>query len=220
MTRRLAVLRPEPGNSATAARAKAFGLTVIRLPLFAVGPVAWTAPDPGIHDALILTSANTIRHGGEGLRAVQALPVLAVGERTAAIARSAGFDVMATGIADVTALLALAEAQGIRRALYLGGRDRIPVTSDVIATAITVYASDALPLTPGEIGALDEAVALLHSARAARRLSELVADRSRIRLAALSDAVLDAAGAGWAGGLAATAPDDDALLGVARMLAD
>lgn len=220
MTRRLAVLRPEPGNSATAARAEALGLTVIRLPLFAVRPVAWTAPDPDIHDALILTSANTIRHGGEALRSMLALPVLAVGERTATMARSAGFDVMAAGAADVAALLTLAEARGIRRALFVGGRDRIPVNSGVIAAAITVYASDALALAPGEIEALDGAVALLHSARAAHRLGELVADRSRIRLAALSDAILDAAGAGWAGGLAATAPDDGMLLGVARMLAD
>jgi uroporphyrinogen-III synthase len=220
MTRPVAVLRPEPGNSATAARAERLGLMVIRLPLFAVHPVAWTPPAPAAHDALILTSANTIRHGGEGLRALQALPVLAVGERTAASARAAGFDVMAVGTADVTALLAMAEARGIWRALYLGGRDRIPVTSGVIATTVTVYASDALPLAPGQIEALDGAVALLHSARAAHRLSELVADRSRIRLAALSDVILDTAGPGWAGGLAATAPDDDALLGVARMLAD
>ena len=127
---------------------------------------------------------------------------------------------MAAGAADVAALLALAEARGIRRALFVGGRDRIPVNSDVIAAAITVYASDALPLAPGEIEALDGGVALLHSARAAHRLGELIADRSRIRLAALSDAILDAAGAGWAGGLAATAPDDGMLLGVARMLAD
>jgi uroporphyrinogen-III synthase len=34
MTRSLAVLRPEPGNAATAARIEARGLTAIRLPLF------------------------------------------------------------------------------------------------------------------------------------------------------------------------------------------
>ncbi len=81
----LAVLRPEPGNAATAARIAAAGARTIRLPLFAVGPLAWTPPDPAVHDALLLTSANAVRQAGPGLAGYRTLPVHAVG---AAPARS------------------------------------------------------------------------------------------------------------------------------------
>ena len=43
--RRIAVLRPEPGNARTAAAVEAMGFAAIRLPLFAVVPLAWTVPD-------------------------------------------------------------------------------------------------------------------------------------------------------------------------------
>ncbi|MGH6612997.1 uroporphyrinogen-III synthase [Sphingomonas sp.] len=220
MTRPVAVLRPEPGNAATAARADALGLQVIRLPLFAVTPVAWVVPDASAYDALILTSANALRHGGEGLTGLRTLPVFAVGDRTAEAARAAGFDVMTTGIADLAALLALAEARGIARALHLAGRDRAPGESAVIRRAITVYESNAIAIAPDAIGALEGSVALLHSARAARRLAALIHNRKTIRIAALSEAVIDAAGQGWAGQAVAARPDDDALLAAARTLAD
>ena len=119
MTRLLAVLRPEPGNAATAARIEALGLRAIRLPLFAVRALDWIRPDPATHDALVLTSANAIRFGGAGLAVIRHLPVLAVGPKTAEIARAAGFDVMAVGDGDAAALIALAEARGIDRALHL-----------------------------------------------------------------------------------------------------
>ena len=44
--RRLLVLRPEPGASATVERARALGLDAVAMPLFEVEPVAWDAPDP------------------------------------------------------------------------------------------------------------------------------------------------------------------------------
>ena len=60
------VLRPEPGAGETAARARALGLEPIVAPLFAVRPIAWAAPDPAAYDAVMLTSANAARHGGDG----------------------------------------------------------------------------------------------------------------------------------------------------------
>ena len=65
--RKLLLLRPEPGLSASAERARALGLEVIACPLFAIEPVEWEAPDPADYDALLLTSANAVRHGGHGL---------------------------------------------------------------------------------------------------------------------------------------------------------
>ncbi|WP_261293878.1 uroporphyrinogen-III synthase [Sphingomonas hylomeconis] len=218
--RQLAVLRPEPGNAATAARIASAGHDALRLPFFAVAPLDWTPPDPAAHDALILTSANTLRHGGTALSTLRALPVLAVGQATAAAARTAGYQVLLTGTADAAQLLALAETHGITRALHLGGRERSIPESDIVAAAIAVYASEPLPITAGQIAALDDTVALLHSVRAARRLSELMPCRAHLRIAALSPAVRDAAGTGWAAAVTAATPQDAALIAAAITLAD
>jgi uroporphyrinogen-III synthase len=220
----LAVLRPEPGNAATAARIEAQGLTAIRLPLFEIQAVAWTPPAPAAYDALLLTSANAVRFGGAGLDAFKRLPVLAVGSNTAAAARDAGFDVMTAGKADAAALATLAAARGVTRALHLGGRDRSIGTGGPIAEAITVYANDAVPISAPELAGLVGAVALLHSTRAAHRLAALVdahgIARDAIRIAAFSAAIADAIGLGWAGCVTAEVPDDTALMAAARTLAD
>ena len=208
--RPLAVLRPEPGNAATAARIEAEGMTAIRLPLFVVTPVAWRAPDPAGYDALLITSANAIRHGGPGLDRLRDLPVFAVGEATATAARAAGFVVEAIGKSGVTAIIA--RMQG-KRVLHLAGRDRVEAGVDVTI----VYASDPLPVDPTP---LLDSIALLHSARAAARLAEIALDKHRIAIAAISPAVAEAAGPGWAALAIAGEPTDAALIAAARDLAD
>lgn len=215
----VAVLRPEPGNASTAARLEAAGRRAIRLPLFAIRAIAWEAPDPARFDALLATSANAFRHGGAGLARLTGLPVVAVGEATAAAARAAGFRVTMTGDANAAALAVRLEDG--RRLLHLAGRERTEVGFDAGTETITVYAADALPVPEASVRALAGAVALLHSARAARRLGELAdaADlRGTIRIAALSAAVAAAAGEGWAGVTVAAIPRDAAL--VAAALAD
>jgi uroporphyrinogen-III synthase len=208
----VAVLRPEPGNAATCARLTAAGMTPVALPLFAVRPLAWEAPEPGF-DALLLTSANALRHGGPGLDRYRSLPVLAVGEATAAAARARGFTVAETGAADAAALLATTRA---RRILHLGGRER--AGADARVTSVAVYASEVLPDPP--LAELGGTVALLHSARAARRLAELLAPdvRATVALAALSPAVAEAAGGGWRSVDPATRPTDAALVTLAGRL--
>lgn len=222
MTRAAAVvLRPEPGNARTAARLEQAGVEAIRQPLFATIPVAWTAPDPGCFDALMLTSANAVLYAGPGLKAVRDLPVIAVGTATAAAAGEAGLRVVLTGTHDAAALVAAARAQGFRHLLHLAGRDRIDLTG---VDAITVYASDPLPIAPESAREWHDRVVLLHSARAARYFAALVdrdaADRARIAVAALSPAVRDAAGLGWAYAEAADQPDDTALVALALTLID
>ena len=209
MSRPLAVLRPEPGNTATAAAIEARGLTAIRLPLFAVAPLAWTPPAADRLDAVLVTSANAMRHGGPGLDAFRHLPVLAVGEASAAAARAAGFTVERVGGADAAALI----AGETRRLLHLAGRERVALAG---VEAVAVYAADALPFDPR---ALRGSIVLVHSARAARRLGE-VAQRDGIRIAALSPAVAAAAGDGWDRVAAAACPTDAALLDLAVTLAD
>lgn len=219
--RGVVVLRPEPGNAATAARLEARGIEVLRHPLFAVEAVPWRAPDPARFDALLLTSTNAVRHTGEELHKLAQLPVMAIGEATAEAARATGMNVALTGAGDVAALVTAARAKGFNRLLHLAGRDR--VDSQGVET-MTVYLSMPLTLPRQAVRAWTGHVALLHSARAARRFAELVrrerVTRSGIAVAALSPAVLDAAGEGWAGATVAERPTDAALVARAMTLID
>lgn len=223
MSRAIAVLRPEPGNRVTAAAIEAAGRRAIRLPLFSVHPVDWTPPDPAGFDALVLTSANALRHGGIGLAALRDLPVHAVGDVTAEAARRMGFEIAATGQAGSAELLAAAEAAGVRRALHLAGRERSVAEGGIVARVVTVYASDPLVMAGYELRALAGAVALVQSARAAERLGELIdgmdMDRSGIALVAVSEAAAQAAGEGWER-VTVVSPDGAALVEAAIALAD
>lgn len=216
----VAVLRPEPGNAATAAKLEALGLFALRMPLFAVVPVAWDAPDPARFDGLLLTSANAIRHAGPALAAYRHLPVNAVGAASARAAERAGFAVATVGEGGVAELLPRIAATAL---LHLAGREHRPAGPPVAATAV-VYASEPVPSPPGALDLLDGGIALLHSPRAAARLAALVdaagLPRAATALAAISPAAAAAAGPGWRRIAVAPRPDDAALIAVARMLAD
>lgn len=222
MSRAIAVLRPEPGNRATATLIEARGHRAIRLPLFEARALAWHAPDPALFDALLLTSANAVRHGGTGLARLRALPVHAVGEATAEAARQAGFAVVAVGESGAAALVAQAESAGVRRALHLAGRERTLEVGGIVAQVLAVYASEPLPVTPDAAATLAGSIALVQSARAGARLAEIVApaDRAGIALVAVSARAADAAGQGWE--CVVTPPDlrGTALIDTAIALAD
>ena len=76
----LVLIRPEPGLTASAARARAMGLEVVEWPLFHIETIAWTIPDVRNYDAILLTSANAVRMSGSGLSQLFQLPVFAVGQ--------------------------------------------------------------------------------------------------------------------------------------------
>jgi uroporphyrinogen-III synthase len=218
----LLVLRPEPGASATARRAEERGLRPIRYPLFEVHATAWEAPDPDGFDAMLLTSANTLRCAGPQLDRYRHLPVFAVGETTAEAARARGFSIAAVGQAGAQAIAEIMAARGHGRVFHPGGRDRRefnPGPLSIIRRC--VYESVEAGTAEGLAAVMpEEAIALLHSPRGAIRLAKLVPMRERLRLhlAAVSPAVLDAAGAGWASGEAAPMPKDEALLVLAAAL--
>ncbi|MGN7997782.1 uroporphyrinogen-III synthase [Sphingomonas sp. 22176] len=220
MSRAIAVLRPEPGNRITAAAVEGRGRTAIRLPLFETRPLAWEVPDPAAYDALILTSANAVRWAGQGLGALRALPVLAVGEATASAARRAHLDVVAVGDAGAAAVVAQAEAEGIRRALHLAGRERTLEAGGIVAAVLPVYASEVLPVTAEQVAALVGCVTLVQSARAGARLAEIVPDRRAVLLAAISEAAAQGAGQGWRATAIAPRPETEALIDLAIALAD
>lgn len=211
--RRVLVLRPEPGGTATVNRARKLGLDAIAMPLFEIEPVEWRPPDPAEFDGLLLTSANAVRHGGEGLALLRRLRVHAVGEATASAARKAGFEVASVGEGGVDRLLE--ELDPRLRLLHLAGEDNVRASAGRPVTQIIVYRARQLA-SPGEIP--QGCVALVHSARAGRRLAELVEDRGRIAVAAISPEAAGAVGIGWECVEAAQSSTDDALLALAARL--
>jgi len=219
--RRLYILRPEPGASETVEQARALGIDALAMPLFEVEPLEWEAPDSGNFDALLLTSANAVRHGGEQLHGLRGVPVHAVGEATAEAAREAGFDIASTGDTGVERLLASIKTD--LRLLHLCGEHRTAVEAKRHITQIPVYRSAELPVPRNFPAVADQAIAI-HSPRAGRRLGELVNEariaRSTVRIAAISQTAASAAGDGWQTCEAAERPDSMSLLALAARLCD
>ncbi|MGI8931900.1 MAG: uroporphyrinogen-III synthase, partial [Sphingomicrobium sp.] len=191
--KKLVLLRPEPGLSASAERARALGLEVIAAPLFRVEQVEWSAPDPTAYDALLLTSANALRHGGAGLQEIKHLPVHAVGATTADAARDAGFTVASVGEGGVDELLARLPT-GLHL-LHLAGHDRYPVAGRHRIEVRTVYRS--IDIADPGLPSLDGLVVAVHSARAGGRLADLAHSRDLAAIAAISAEAARGCGEGW-----------------------
>jgi uroporphyrinogen-III synthase len=211
------VLRPEPGASETVRHLRDSGLEAISVPLFVVQPLDWELPDPARFDALLLTSANAVRHGGEQLGKLRGLPVHAVGEATAKASRGAGFDISSSGDAGVDRLLGSIDQE--LRLLHLCGQDRRePAGARQQITAVPVY--QATPVGRPDLGSARGSVALIHSPRAGTRFGELIgaSDRPTIAVAAISDAAAQAVGDGWQACEAAAQPNEEALLALAARL--
>lgn len=208
--KRLLIIRPEPGASATLAMAREMDLNAIAIPLFSVQPVPWDAVEPRDFSAIVATSANAFRHGGEKLDSLKTLPVHAVGEATAQAALEAGFAVTTVGEGG---RMELGERLPVGRMLHLAGADHLPVDA---AEAVAVYASRTIDPPP----AIDASgmVVVVHSPRAGKRLAELVANRSTTAIAAISEKAAIACGAGWERVEIASMPREPALLALAAKL--
>lgn len=214
--RRVVVLRPEPGASATVKRARELGFEAVAVPLFEIEPLPWKAPEAATFDGLLLSSANAVRHGGEQIANLRGLGVYAVGAATAQAARDEGFDIAAVGEAGIDRLLDSIEAN--LKLLHPCGEDRgQPADARQRITSIPVYKAKAID-APDLLATAQGGVALIHSPRAGRRLAELVKERASIAIAAISDAAAEAAGSGWQAVEAAPEPNDDALLALAARL--
>ncbi|HSW25499.1 MAG TPA: uroporphyrinogen-III synthase [Burkholderiaceae bacterium] len=227
MTRRLLVLRPEPGASATVRAAEALGWQAARAPLFTTSACEWLPADPAILDAVLMTSANAARLGGGGLAPLFHLPLYAVGAATAQAARAVGFADVRAGDKDASAIVALAAEQGMGRLLHLAGRDYHDARHPgVTIERRIVYRADRVERLPRPALAALElgAVALVHSPRAGRLFADLVDEamlvRSAIRIAAISPAAMNGAGRGWLCAITADVPNDLALLAAAARLCE
>jgi uroporphyrinogen-III synthase len=223
MTSRLLILRPEPGASATARRAVDCGWDPVLAPLFTIIAIRWQPEAASEFDAVMMTSANAARTGGEALARYHKLPLYAVGTATAAAASRAGFANVVAGDHDASALADQLRADGRNRVLHLAGDPRrdFDETGLTVRRAI-VYRSEEAPADHlrGLIGA--GLVVAVHSPRAARRFADLCSeqdiDRSTVSLAAISAATVEQAGEGWLATAIADRPDDEALLAAASSL--
>ena len=224
MRRALALVRPEPGWSASAGAARALGLEVVGHPLFEAEAVPWELPDSET-DALLVGSATTFRLGGPQLARLTDLPVHAVGEATAKAARSAGFRVERIGEGGLQHLLDDAAGKTCRY-LRLGGEERITLAPRAAQEIVdcAVYRMRPLPVGPEFAAALERNASLvaLHSAAAARHfgaeIDRLNIARGRLFAIALGPRIAKAAGLGWAALHIADTPDDTALLAKAAAL--
>ena len=217
------ILRPEPGASESAARAKRLGLLPRLCPLFEARAIDWDAPTPEAFDALLMTSAQAARLGGPQLDRYCKLPAYAVGSATARAMTDAGFLTVVPGDQDGSVIAAQIAASGHRRLLHLGGTTVAPIEAGPLSIRrVAVY-------TIGEKTEVDlepllepGAVLLVHSPRAGSRLAALVDPerRSNLHVIAISAAALAACGSSWASGEAPDQPDDERMLALAVRLCE
>jgi uroporphyrinogen-III synthase len=126
------VTRPHPDDEATAKNLQARGFAVLRAPMLRFEPLLFRDDDEAHYDALIVTSTNALRAVEPQLAGhrLLKLPMFAVGEHTAAAARSAGFSQVIAAKGDAGALrdlvLKSAKAKHLKKSatlLYLAGTD-------------------------------------------------------------------------------------------------
>lgn len=222
------VTRASPGAEATAGRLQVLGLAPLVDPLLTVRDLAVEVDLTGVA-ALAFTSVNGVEAFARACPDRGRL-VFAVGDRTAAAARAAGFARVASAEGDVEALAALivGEAATLDGAvLHPGAREPAgDLLSPLIAAGLTarrlaLYESLDRDPAASTLARLDDLRAvLLHSPRAARKLSQVLARHPapRLRALCLSAAVAAPLEALAPGALASVAvaprPDEAALLGL------
>src|ERR1700731_528235 len=166
---RLLVTRPEPDAERTAAALRARGHIVLIAPLLRIEPVEHAEIGPGPFMALLVTSANAApaiaRH--ERFAQLRALPVFAVGGRSAEAMRAVGFADVTSAQGDVADLAALVASRLKAGAslLYLSGADRPGDLAGVlsgrgfaVSRAVLYRAVPAGALLPAAVAAMAEGI--------------------------------------------------------------
>ncbi len=208
--------------TSTAAAARALGIEVVQIPLFEIVPVMPDIMPEGPFDALLVTSVNGAARGADLLRRYADLPVFTVGEASAQAVRDHGGLDVHVGGGDAASTIPLIAAAGHCVVLHLCGEEARPFDPGPL-TIIRhiVYRSEARDarLFARALASLPPAVIAVHSPRAGRRLNALMPPEHRYHmLIAISEAAATAAGPGWRATRVSAAPDDSALLHLARTL--
>ncbi len=233
------VTRPQPDNEATAAALRGRGFAVLLAPMLRFEPVAFRDDPDTDNDAVIVPTANALRAIESQLaesRLVR-LPLLAVGEHTADLARRAGFTKVTVAQGDAAALRDLVkESVRTRRLkktgtlLYLAGADLSRDLAGelsahglhvVTQTTYRMAPMSGLPREVCEAFAAHGIEAVLHYSRRSARAFIEAARADGVEISALAvpqcclsqgiAAVLREAGATQVA--VAASPDENALLG-------
>jgi uroporphyrinogen-III synthase len=227
---KILVTRPEPEAQATVDRLAGRGFEAIAAPVLRIRPVP-DAPIPLDCAALLVTSANAVRalEGRPETGRLLAKPVFAVGDRTAEVARGAGFsDVRSAAgdVGDLERMIVSAVGPNAGRLVHLSGRETAGDLQGRLAAAgfdaerIVVYEAVAAPDLPADAVRLlkegEVKAVLLYSPRSASLFGRLAAAAGAPVAAAaavvLSDKVAEAArAAGFARIAVAARPDEGAL---------
>ena len=231
------VTRPQPDAEATAATLRARGFEVLLAPMLRFEPAAFRDDTEARYGGLIVTSANALRAIETDLKASRLLrlPLFAVGEHTATVARDLGFEQVISAGGDATALrdcvLGAVKSKVVKKAhplLYLAGADlardlagdfRQRGFTVVTQTTYRMVPVSTLPRETCKAFAANQVEAVLHySRRSAGAFLEAVR-AAGIEISALSvpqfcisagvASVLREAGA--TGVMAAASPDENAL---------
>jgi uroporphyrinogen-III synthase len=195
---RLLVTRPQPDAARTAAALRHAGHQVTCAALLRIELIANAELGPGPWSALVLTSANALRALETHPRRTEllALPVFAVGRRTAAAARASGFLAVTAAGGDAQDLVQRLRAEHKGRAplLYLAGQDRsrdlaADLAADgLIVSTVAVYRAVKLDKFPPALAAALTAGELDGVLHFSRRSAEAYLDCARA--AALLDQAL------------------------------
>lgn len=227
------VVRPQPDCDATIARLAGLGVDAIAAPILEIRPVGGFTM-PGKSRALLFTSANAPRvlAGQAEASALLAVPVYAVGDRTAEAARTAGFlDIRSAGgdVGDLVHMVCDEIRPGDGAIVHVRGRDVAGDAAGELArrgyTVETVVAYEAAAvgsLPPDAVSALADGgidAVLFYSPRTAELFAELsnragiAKTLNRIVAIALSANVAEKARAAGFGHVSvAGRPDEAALL--------
>ncbi|MFA6266456.1 MAG: uroporphyrinogen-III synthase [Pseudolabrys sp.] len=228
---RIVVTRPQDDSERTAAVLRERGHVVLIAPLLHVETVPIHLRQ--VYGAIVLTSANAAAAlaGHPARDALIALPLYAVGRRSADAAREAGFtDIHIAGgdMKDLTRLLAEHRPDARAPLLYLAGEDRSgDLIGDLAVRGIAaelgvIYRAAAVPFTPELIGALQSGAvdAVLHYSRrsaeqfvAGAKSTGVATQALRLRHLCLSGPIAEPLiGAGARNVAVARRPDESAML--------
>ena len=131
------VTRPIEDGAKTAERLKKRGVDVVLAPVTAITSTG-QAPPSTPFDAVLISSANAIRHLPDDARTrLLHVPLFCVGEKTASVARSAGFTSVTTGTGDGRALVKLVAStlKPSATLLYLTGTPRKPFIEEGLSAS-------------------------------------------------------------------------------------
>lgn len=117
---KMLVTRPEPDARSTLARLQALGIAAVAAPLMVRHRINASLPPPDGFTAMVLTSANALRSLVERgvAERYHALPVFAVGERTAREALDAGFARVSSAAGSVHDLVNAMDIAGLQGPLF------------------------------------------------------------------------------------------------------